>query len=157
MRSRYIQFSFFARRFYPIDVAFPLFSFDSDWPYLLYSIFFPFSRLFFSPPSFPVAPFRRRRIHRGNNNYLFIVDARSKNGRRVILIILSRDQQPRPLSLSPPLPSPSEFVLYDIGHDEMRDVTDVSLISLYWLGCRDAYINFSVHNVERTRSIKLSK
>lgn len=42
------------------------------------------------------APFRR-----GNNNYLFTT-ARArdaKNGKRVALIILSRDRQPRPLSL----------------------------------------------------------
>lgn len=68
--------------------------------------------------------------------------------KRVVLIILSRDRQPRPLFL--PLRSSNPlFVLRDIGCDETRDVTDVSLISPYWLWCRrDAYINFSVRDAE---------
>lgn len=147
MRPRCIQFSFFARRFCPIVVVFPLFTFVADCTHCIqFSSPLP---AFLLAPSFPVAspsadgtltagiiitfspPTRGRRIEEGRFNYFIAWPATATS-------------VPLPL----PLITPPRPVLRDIGHDGTRDVTDVSLISPYWLGCRDAYINFTVRDVK---------
>lgn len=110
---RCIQFSFFARRFCPIDVVFPLFTFVADWLYSLYSIFFPLPT-FLLASSFPVAssstdgvlvagiiitfspPTRGRRIEEGRFNYFIAWPATATS---VPL------PSYRPCPLSPPCPS----------------------------------------------------